>query len=287
LVEVDMQTPTRSKILSWLTALILILSVIPLMVPKRLSNAIYVPKNYLLGVLVITGIVVWAWSKAKRSKNVSWWVVIFGISVSIFSYFIPPALVFIAANGSGSDFSATFGWFTNNNVLIEQIESYLVIAVSFELIIFPAILHERVAWRGAPAAKKKVVLAWLAVTASLSTALYAILLHFHRGPLHRIPLGQLSAAMLFVVVLLLPIYRSVATAFSERGATGTFNPSDFWKRQIEAAQMLYGTFREVSSTNSPDSRDASVVRAPLGDEQASTTETINQCPQDRQSRDCQ
>ena len=92
-------------------------------------------------------------------------------------------------------------------------EALLMAIVIVTLTGFPHVfLHSRLPWNGTSDLTKRLLPSSLAGIAAIATGLYALLLHFSRGPLAEVPLGPLTAATLFAVVLLIPPYRSVAIA---------------------------------------------------------------------------
>jgi len=70
---------------------------------------------------------------------------------------------------------------------------------------------------------RRVLLALMTVTASILTGVYILTLHFGGGQLSKIRWGPLIAGMVFTVVLVGPVYRSLARGCWQRGISGMFS----------------------------------------------------------------
>lgn len=132
-----------------------------------------------------------------------------------FSLAFPTIIIFLATNGNTAAFvffsSGSSGW-------IITLEGFVLSLGPAFLFIVPALAHKRLAWSTTPQLTKDVIARLLAIGAALSGGLYALLLHFDKGPLAQAHLGPLTVGILFAVVLLMPFYRSVIEACWQHGA---------------------------------------------------------------------
>jgi hypothetical protein len=118
---------------------------------------------------------------------------------------------YLASNGDDIIFtSQVSGW-------AEACEILLTTIAIIALTAFPHIMHSRLPWDGTSELTRRNLPSSLAGIAAIATGLYALLLHFSRGPLASVRLAPLTAAILFAVVLLMPPYRSVAIACWREG----------------------------------------------------------------------
>jgi hypothetical protein len=267
---------TFNKWLAGITAANLMLLGVEWFIAKagdpQLAHDLSEPTNNLLWCIffVVVIIVVWYMTQddtaanLRSAKHPPWWAVVLGVGIFVFFRLIPSGLVFLATNGSGSAF--TYVWLGKEAGGVSTFANILVLLVPVLLIAFPATLYNRPRWREAPSLAKEVVLGWFAITASFVTGLYIILLHFARGPLDAIPLGQLSVAVLFAVLILVPVYRRLAGLFSTRGIIGVCDPGLFWLRQKQAAKVLLKAVNTKSSTNTLNARTTAAVLAQSDDE---------------------
>lgn len=206
-----------------------------------LIDRLYEPTEFAAAFVLCLSVVATIWWAVRGDNETSWPAIIIGVGIIVFYYLLPPFLVYLATSGSGSAFRATFAVVARPNFISYGAEA-LVGAVPLLLFACPAILRAKEGWRTAPESQRKIVLGWLAVAASFATGLYAILLHFDRGPLWQVPLGQLCVAVLFAVLVLVPVYKSIAKVFSERSIIEVCDPARFSNRQKEAARMVLDAF---------------------------------------------
>lgn len=227
----------------------------------RLGNGISLPGQIVLLVAVV-GLIAAAISRAVPGVGNDYgWAVIFGGGVAVISFLVPAFLVFLATNGNASAFWAIFDWFAGNGGTVAQVEGVLPLVVTLLLVGIPSILHSRRKWRESGSPKKEVVLGWVVLAASLVTGLFGIMIHFvGRGPAQGIPLGQFSVAVLLAVLLLVPRYRSLASAFSSSGLMEACNPASFWANQKEALDVLRRAF-SIQEDPSPTSERAENIAA--------------------------
>jgi hypothetical protein len=134
-----------------------------------------------------------------------------------FSLFFPAFIVFLATNGDAKAFmisdSSAPDWLLIPELFVFAIGPGL-------LFLIPAFAHKRLVWDTTSEQANRVIAYWLAVGAALSGGVYALMLHFGKGPLAHDRLGPLMAGILFAVVLLVPAYRSVIEACWQRGVLG-------------------------------------------------------------------
>lgn len=222
------------------------------------------PTNYALGAVFINAAIITVWWLRGHGGEDSLGIFVYGIGITAVLYLIPSVLAFLATNGAASAF-----W-TAYNVgaaaypgAVDTIEDILIFLVTLLLFAFPPILHGRKGWREAPESQKNTVLRWLVVAASLITGVYSILLYFALEPVRKVPLNQLCVAVLFVVLILAPIYRSVVKSLSERGVRGAYNPISIWTEQKQAANMLLIIFGVRLAADEVDRAWPTVPRATL------------------------
>jgi hypothetical protein len=89
---------------------------------------------------------------------------------------------------------------------------------------------------------QRVLLGLIAVTASTVTGIYILLLHFGGGPLRMISTGPLAAGVAGLVVLITPVYRSLARTCWSRGISNIVQFSkyrqDWGKTLIELRKAV-------------------------------------------------
>jgi hypothetical protein len=125
-------------------------------------------------------------------------------------------LAFLASGGG--KVHVNFG---NTNVFA-SIETYMVLATLVLLMWFPHTFFTiQLDIKGTGDAQR-VLLFLITATACGLTATYLVLLHFNGGPLRRIPLGPLVAAIIGITVIVAPLYRALARVCWQRGLGGVF-----------------------------------------------------------------
>jgi hypothetical protein len=98
------------------------------------------------------------------------------------------------------------------------VESLLIVSVPFLLVLCPMEISASHAWKRATKETKESLPKSLADLAAVATILYAVTLRFLNGPLKNTPGDKLAVAILSVVVLLRPFYRSIAEQCLKEGA---------------------------------------------------------------------
>jgi hypothetical protein len=127
----------------------------------------------------------------------------------------PTIIIFLVTNGNTEAFIFSSG----SSVWIVILEGFILVLGPMLLFMVPALAHKRLDWSTTPQLTRDVIARLLAIGAALSSGLYALLLHFDKGPLAQahIGLGPLTAGILFAVALLVPFYQSVIKACWQRG----------------------------------------------------------------------
>ena len=212
--------------------------------PPGLADKFFVFAEILI-VVPVMGVIgaCLAGSQALGESKGYWWVVVFGIGMTMFTLLIPATLQFLVTNGASFAFPTALYWFTGSGGIAFDVNGILTLVIPALLVGLPSFLYRKQYWKGADGkgadgADKQIVIGWLAVAASLATGMYGFVSHFIRGPMQKIPLGPLSVAILLAVLVLVPIYRSLAEAFSEQGIVGVCHPAVFWGKQKKAAGAL-------------------------------------------------
>lgn len=193
------------------------------------------------GILIVNlAVAVWVWAlvvtvrdRRRRHKYLTLAgtarAVAAFLVVYLFVAYGPMALQFIATGGGGtgglgSHASSTFG-------LIEGFATIALALVTVWLLVgVPQRLFRIKLDLDGAQELQPVLLGLLTAAASGLAAIYILLLHFDGGPLSGVRLGQLIAGIIGTVLLIAPLYRSLARACWRRGASGVFSPRAFKQR---------------------------------------------------------
>jgi len=144
-----------------------------------------------------------------------------------FLYLFPPILVFLATSGNVNSFRLATGLLNETLTWAVALGFLLLASVPLLLVVVPEILRRKLVGINVSASTKDALPKELGTAAALATGLYAFTLHFSQGPLARISISQLLFAIIAVVLLLGPFYRSIANVCWERGIAIAFSPA-FW-----------------------------------------------------------
>jgi hypothetical protein len=120
---------------------------------------------------------------------------------------------FVAAGG-------TIGATSESSLRLVYLNFDLIVVILTLLLLIPHFFfHIGLDLRGTGDAQR-VFLRLIAVAASSLTGCYIVLLHFDGGPLRKISMGPLIAGVIGLVVLISPVYKSLARACWSRGVAG-------------------------------------------------------------------
>lgn len=171
-------------------------------------------------------------------------------AVSIFV--LPPLLAYLGTNGShfvpflGPQMTGIAGYI-----------AYLILmSIPVFLFVFPDMMRRRLIGKNVgeqerekdlEEQKRGFVLGWLVGLATAATALYGTFLHFSDSPLAKVPLGQIIVANLFVVALLQPLYKRIATACWERGILDLVSLHGWRAQQAESWRLVKESWRKEES----------------------------------------
>jgi hypothetical protein len=180
--------------------------------------------------------------KTLDERNEPWWILVLAGGALISFCLLPAFLLFLVTNGNGSNAWTFLDWYIKGSGIFTPIEFFLTSLVIGLVIGLPAFLRRTDGWGNSPQPEKEIVLRWFAIAASLATGLYVFLLDFIVPHARRIPPGQFSVAILFAVLLLLPVYKSLARTCSTLGIVGICDPVRFWNNERKGAQVLKGAF---------------------------------------------
>ena len=214
-----------------------------------------------VSLLNIVGLIIWALlylallsyfgtmlSRATASP-VAWVLIALGV---IFLYSFPPLLAFLATNGGASfahlllqQVNAGLNW-------LGILQNLLLILVPVLLIVLPEILRRKLVGAEKSATLETLLPNQLAFAAALATGLYAITLHFAKGPLAKVSANQLAFAALAVVVLLNPFYKFIVTACWKHGIADVFDPRNWLTKQKELVKLLREAFAVPIEDVTPD-----------------------------------
>ena len=208
-------------------------------------------------VMSVIGAGIAGWQALGESKGY-WWVVEFGIGVIMLTLLIPATLQFLVTNGASIAIPSALYWWKGGTAFF--VDGILTLVIPILLVVLPSVLYRKQYWKGADGkgadqADKHTVIGWLAFAASLATGIYGFMSHFIQGPMQKIPLGPLSVAILLAVLVLVPIYRSLAEAFSEHGIVEVCHPTFFWCKQKNAARTLRRAFGSQQSADASGGQD--------------------------------
>jgi hypothetical protein len=109
---------------------------------------------------------------------------------------------------------------------------------------------------------QRVLLALVAVAASIVTGIYVLLQHFGGGSLRQIRIGPLATGVVGLMVLITPVYRSLARACWSRGISGIVQFSKYrqdWGKTLIELRKAVDRASELSIARS--SRAAAVEAA--------------------------
>ncbi len=108
-----------------------------------------------------------------------------------------------------------------------------------------------------------VLLGFLTTAASALAAIYILVLHFGGGPLSGVRPGPLVAGIIGTVLLVAPLYRSLARACWQRGVAGVFSPRAFKQRWGKTlTELAKALNRDAGKNTAPNSEiDATVEKA--------------------------
>jgi hypothetical protein len=192
----------------------------------------------------------------------TWALVIIGI---LFLDSFPPLLAFLSTNGNANFGNLVLQGFELQSSLLGSAQFLLLISVPVLLILVPQILRGRLAGAEKSTAVEALLLSQLTIVAALATALYAITLHFAKGPLNKLSANQLVFAAIAVAILLGPFYKSIVTACWKHGIADTFNLGNWLARQAELFQLLQKAATAAIESKKP-ADSASHASAPSGTE---------------------
>lgn len=197
------------------------------------------------------------------APSVTWVLIILGI---VFLYIFPPLLAFLATNGNADfahlvvqQFNVGIRW---PSFLLSCLQYLLLTSVPILLIVLPETLRRRLSGVQTPTTVETLLLSQLTIGATLATGLYAITLHFAKGPLEKLGVDQLVFAAIAVVVLVGPFYRYIVTACWKHGIADVFNPRSWRAKQDEQVKFLRKAF--ILSESRSD-RSTSPAPTPPGD----------------------
>jgi hypothetical protein len=178
----------------------------------------------------------------------------------VFLVSFPALLVFLATNGDSAAltlYSHASRKFTDGGWLALP-EAFALLVIPGLLVVIPQFAHKALAWNDTPELTKNIITGGLATAAALLTVLFAFMLHFYGGPLAYVRLGPLAVVMLFVVALLVPIYRSFVRACWERGVLHIIDFARWWSdwrkvlKEWQAAVAALDSKQEAHSADSAE-----------------------------------
>lgn len=195
--------------------------------------------------------------------------ILFVFFIIIFSSFI----VFLASNGDTAAFTLADPASWSHPSWLRGLEAITIDTVAVLIVVVPEVAHRALPWRDTSELAKSRITRWLATGAALLTGLFVFMFHFQRGPLAHVHPGPLAVAILFVVALLLPIYRSLVGAFWEWGVLYLIDLGRWradWQKVLK--EMRVGLTRlDAELDASPDSEKARSSDPQPGNESASVS----------------
>lgn len=132
-------------------------------------------------------------------------------------FFLASFLVFLASNGDSAAFTVADPGYWSHRSWLGIFEIAAIDMVGLLIVVAPELAHLALPLRDTSELTKDRVTRWLTVSAAFFTGLYVFMFHFQKGPLAHFKPGTLTVVILFAIALLVPIYRSVITAFWKWG----------------------------------------------------------------------
>lgn len=154
---------------------------------------------------------------------------------------------FVAAGG-------TFGTYSDQTLRYEYVEFDIVLVTLGLLLWVPQLFFSIQLDRDGKGDAQRVLLGLIAVAASILTGSYVLLEHFDGGTLRGISMGPLVAGVAGLVVLITPIYRSLARACWSRGISGILQVSTYrqsWGKTLaELGKVIDGASERGTARSS-------------------------------------
>jgi hypothetical protein len=130
-------------------------------------------------------------------------------------------------------------------------------------------------WKRATKETKEDLPIFLADLASAATILYAVTLHFLSGPLRNTSGDKLAVAVLSVVVLLRPFYRSIAEQCLKEGPAKALTLYQWRKAQWSVLRAVWQLIRDGDS--------AMIEESPKDDSGGGQRDELGEAPRRRAS----
>lgn len=173
-------------------------------------------------------------------------VVVIGLTVIL-------ATRFVAAGGA-------FGAASNHTLRLRYVDFDLVVVALGLLLWIPQLFFDIQLDLPGTGGAQRVLLGLIAVTASIVTGAYVLLQHFGGGSLRQISIGPLVAGVAGLVVLITPIYRSLARACWSRGISGIVQ---FGQYRQDWGKTLIELRKAIDRASAPSSIGSAVESAAI------------------------
>jgi hypothetical protein len=165
---------------------------------------------------------------------------------------------FVAAGG-------TIGAVSHHTLRYEYAEFDIVVVTLGVLLWIPQVFFSIQLDMNGTGHAQRTLLGLVAVTASILTGAYILLEHFGGGALRSVSIGPLITGVVGLVVLITPIYRSLARACWNRGISGILQFGDYrqgWGKTLtELRKAIDGAAeRKIARTSVTASVEATVTR---------------------------
>jgi hypothetical protein len=194
--------------------------------------------------------------------------VIVSSSLLVGVFVFPPIIVFLLSSGQWPRFllgpQANSGW-------IDLIAT-VPLAV---LCLIPDVVRKYHKWEDASPKARIIVSGWIASVALAFTCGYAVALHFSPGnPLAATSLPGIALAIIFVGVIIWPLYRNVSASFWRLGIAEAVKLKNWRSDQKEARKEVQKAWRESRTTH--DRQAKTKADAALSNPSAAETERQRQ-----------
>ena len=192
------------------------------------------------GMAAILGAGLFLFKQTKASGELdtddySPFMVLSSLIIVVSPYLVPAGLAFLVSLvGGGGGFAATYQFDTYVDAgAVGWAEMLLVLAMLWLLVGVPnQAFMARVDNDGTGDAQR-VMLGVITTASCALTGIYLLLMYFGGGPLHKLSPGALTAGIVVTVVLVRPLYRSLAKLIWRRGLVNVIS--------YEAVQQYWGT----------------------------------------------
>jgi hypothetical protein len=188
----------------------------------------------------------------QRGLGTSLGVVAIGVAIVMVTRFV-------AAGG-------TFGTVSHHTLRYEYVEFDTVVVTLAVLLWVPQVFFNIQLDMDGTGHSQRILLGLVAVTASLLTGIYVLLEHFGGGALRSVSIGPLIAGVVGLVVIITPIYRSLARACWNRGISGILQFGDYrqgWRKTLtELGKAIDGAAeRRIARTSGTAGAETTATRS--------------------------